>query len=120
MGGLAQVAVDHPVNDLISSIGRSSPAALAVVTELLRTWQAEITTGIRHMQRIGEVGPELDAERTSAALLAGIQGGVMVMRATGRVTHLEAALDVGIENLRASRPSSTPDGHREMSSAPSA
>jgi hypothetical protein len=36
----------------------------------------------------------------AAALLAGIQGGVGVLLATGDLSYLEAALDVGIESLR--------------------
>ncbi|MET8851300.1 TetR/AcrR family transcriptional regulator [Amycolatopsis sp. NPDC004625] len=91
-----------PLNVLISQLGRATPGAQAVVTELLRRWQDEIEAGIRHLKQAGEVGPELDAERTAAALLAGIQGGVVVMLSTGRIDHLEAALDVGIANLRAS------------------
>ncbi|WP_410615486.1 TetR/AcrR family transcriptional regulator [Amycolatopsis sp. lyj-109] len=78
------------------------PGAQAVVTELLRRWQDEIEAGIRHLQRDGEVGADLDAGRAAAALLAGIQGGVVVMLSTGRIDHREAALDVGIGNLRAS------------------
>ncbi|GAB3985934.1 hypothetical protein GCM10027615_77060 [Plantactinospora veratri] len=31
------------------------------------------------------------------------QGGVVVMLATGRITHLEAAFDVGVGNLRSNR-----------------
>ena len=91
-----------PLNVLISQLGRATPGAQAVVTELLRRWQDEIEAGIRHLQEDGEVGPDLDAGRAAAALLAGIQGGVVVMLSTGRIDHLEAALDVGIGNLRAS------------------
>ncbi|MGW5741623.1 TetR/AcrR family transcriptional regulator [Amycolatopsis sp. NPDC003861] len=91
-----------PLNVLISQLGRATPGAQAVVTELLRRWQDEIEAGIRHLQRTGEVGADLDAPRAAAALLAGIQGGVVVMLSTGRIDHLEAALDVGIGNLRAS------------------
>jgi AcrR family transcriptional regulator len=91
-----------PLNVLISQLGRATPGAQAVVTELLRRWQAELEAGIRHLQQAGEVGPELDVGRTAAALLAGIQGGVVVKLSTGGIDHLEAALDVGIENLRAS------------------
>jgi hypothetical protein len=65
-------------------------------------WQSEIAVGIRAMQQQGEVAADLDAERAAAALLAGVQGGVVIMLCTGRTTHLEAALDLGIENLRAS------------------
>ncbi|GAA1867394.1 TetR/AcrR family transcriptional regulator [Asanoa iriomotensis] len=92
--------MDCPLSGVIAQLGRSTPGAQAVVSELMRQWQGEIAAGIRHMQGLGEIVPALDADRSAAALLAGIQGGVMVMLATGRIGHLEAALDVGIEGLR--------------------
>ncbi|MET9292529.1 TetR/AcrR family transcriptional regulator [Streptomyces sp. NPDC003077] len=91
-----------PLSVLMSELGRSTPGAQAVVTELLRKWQAEITTGIRAMQEQGEVAADLDADQHAAALLAGIQGGVTIMLSTGHLTHLEAALDLGIRLLRGS------------------
>ena len=90
-----------PLNVLISQLGRRTAGAQAVVNELMQQWQSEITTGIRHMQSTGEVAAGLDADRAASALLAGIQGGVVMMLTTGRITHLEAALDVAIDNLRA-------------------
>ncbi|MDT7802031.1 MAG: hypothetical protein QOI78_5464 [Actinomycetota bacterium] len=92
-----------PLNVLISQLGRATPGAQAVVSEMLRRWQDEIAAGIGHLRDAGEVAPGVDPERTAAALLAGIQGGVVVMLSTGRIDHLEAALDVGIENLRTSK-----------------
>jgi AcrR family transcriptional regulator len=91
-----------PLNVLISQLGRATPGAQAVVSEMLERWQGELEAGIRHLQEAGEADRALDAGRTAAALLAGLQGGVVVMLSTGRLDHLEAALDVGIENLRAS------------------
>ncbi|MEV4532542.1 TetR/AcrR family transcriptional regulator [Asanoa sp. NPDC049518] len=96
---LAQ-GTECPLNSLMSQLGRGTPGARAVTTELIDQWQREIANGIRHMQGIGEVDGALDADRSAAALLAGIQGGVGVMIATGRIENLEAALDVGIANLR--------------------
>ena len=96
---LAQ-GTDCPLHGLVAQLGRSSPGAQAVVAELIARWQGEIAAGIRHMQGIGEIDATLDADRSAASLLAGIQGGVMVMLATGRIGHLEAALDVGIDGLR--------------------
>ncbi|MET7328176.1 TetR/AcrR family transcriptional regulator [Nonomuraea sp. NPDC005650] len=93
-----------PLNSVTSQLGNRTPAAQAVVAELVRRWQAEIAAGVRHMQDAGEVDPGLDPERAAAALLAGIQGGVLIQMSTGEVTHLEAALDLGIAHLRASRP----------------
>jgi hypothetical protein len=42
----------------------------------------------------------VQADRAAAALLAGIQGGVVIMLATGGIAHLEVALDQGIGALR--------------------
>jgi AcrR family transcriptional regulator len=92
--------MDCPLSGVIAQLGRTTPGAAAVVSELMTRWQGEIAAGIRHLQAAGEIDATLDADRSAAALLAGIQGGVMVMLATGRIDHLEAALDIGIENLR--------------------
>jgi len=89
-----------PLSALVSQLGRNSAGAQAVTTELIGQWQAEIAAGIRAMQRQGKVGARLDVDRTAAAMLAGIQGGVLIMLATGRLDHLEAALDLAIEGLR--------------------
>jgi AcrR family transcriptional regulator len=90
-----------PLAVLMSEIGRSTPGAQAVTSALMLKWHDEIAAGVRHMQTQGKVASHLDARRAAAALLAGIQGGVGIMLATGDLSYLEAALDVGIESLRA-------------------
>jgi AcrR family transcriptional regulator len=90
-----------PLNVVTSQLGRSTPGAQAVVTELIRRWQDEIAAGVRHMQGTGEIDAGLDADRAAAALVAGIQGGVLILMSTGSTAHLEAALDTGLEFLRA-------------------
>ncbi len=91
-----------PLSLLMSEIGRTTPGAQAVTKALLRQWHDEITAGIRHMQGQGKIADDLDADRMGAALLAGIQGGVSVMLASGDLSYLESALDVGIAMLRRS------------------
>ncbi|MFG3024612.1 TetR/AcrR family transcriptional regulator [Streptomyces sp. NPDC048254] len=93
-----------PLGSLFLQVGRSSPGARAIVTELMRQWQRQLTRGMRALQANGLVSPDLDVDRTSAALLAGIQGGVSIMMSTGDSTHLKAALDTGIEHLRVNGP----------------
>ncbi|MER5529381.1 TetR/AcrR family transcriptional regulator [Streptomyces sp. NPDC002677] len=93
-----------PLGSLFLQVGRSSPGARAIVTELMRQWQRQLARGMRALQANGLVSPDLDVDRTSAALLAGIQGGVSIMMSTGDSTHLRAALDTGIEHLRVSGP----------------
>jgi AcrR family transcriptional regulator len=89
-----------PLAVLMSEIGRTTTGSQAVTTALMRQWHAEIAAGIRHMQREGKIASGLDVDRSAAALLAGIQGGVGIMLSTGDLGYLEAALDVGIDTLR--------------------
>ncbi|MCV7378033.1 TetR family transcriptional regulator [Mycobacterium alsense] len=89
-----------PIAVLMSEIGRTTPGAQAVTAELMAKWHGAIATGIREMQEQGKVAGRVDAERAAAALLAGIQGGVGIMLATGDLSYLEAALDEAIGALR--------------------
>ncbi|MEV6373093.1 TetR/AcrR family transcriptional regulator [Micromonospora musae] len=95
-----------PLNGLLGQTGRRAPAARAVIVGLMRRWEDAIAVGIRHMQSTGEMTAEVDAERAAAALLAGIQGGVLLLLSTGRIDHLQAALDLGIDSLRPPRTAS--------------
>ncbi|MFD9880237.1 TetR/AcrR family transcriptional regulator [Streptomyces alboflavus] len=95
---------DHcPSGALFLHVGRARPGARAIVTELMRQWQAQLARGMQALQAQGLVSADLDVERASAALLAGLQGGVAILMSTGDSTHLKAAIDTGIEHLRASR-----------------
>ncbi|MCL6674146.1 TetR/AcrR family transcriptional regulator [Streptomyces panaciradicis] len=90
-----------PLGSLFLQVGRSRPGARAIVTELMRQWQQQLAQGMLALQAKDLVSPELDVDRTAAALLAGIQGGVTMMMSTGDSTHLKAALDTGLDYLRA-------------------
>jgi hypothetical protein len=67
----------------VTQLGRITRCALAVVSRLLERWQSEIATGIREMQRQRKVASKIDPDQVAAALLAGIQGGVVVMLSPG-------------------------------------
>jgi hypothetical protein len=84
----------------MSEIGRT-PGAQAVASTLLERWRAEIENGVLAMQRQEKIAATVNPSRAAAALLAGIQGGVLVLMSTGDLSYLEAALDVGIAALRA-------------------
>jgi AcrR family transcriptional regulator len=89
-----------PLSLLMSEIGQTTPGAQAVTSALMRQWHGEIATGIREMKRQQKMAEQVDADVVARALLAGIQGGVSVMLATGDLSYLEDALDVGIAALR--------------------
>jgi AcrR family transcriptional regulator len=89
-----------PLGSLFLQVGRSTPGARAIVVELIRQWHASLATGIRALQAAGHLPSDLDVEQRAAALLAGIQGGVSILQATGMAAHLRAALDQAIGDLR--------------------
>jgi AcrR family transcriptional regulator len=89
-----------PLAVLTSQLGPGSPEHQEVVVGLFRRWQRKIADGIRTMQASGDIESSMDADRRAAALLAGLQGGVLIMLATGEIAHLEVALDEGIAALR--------------------
>ncbi|MYW96974.1 TetR/AcrR family transcriptional regulator [Amycolatopsis rubida] len=90
-----------PLNVVMSQIGRNTPGAQAVVTQLMQRWLGELTAGIENLRAAGEIRPGLDPKQAASALLAGVQGGVLMLLTTGEPQHLEAALEVGIAGLRA-------------------
>jgi AcrR family transcriptional regulator len=89
-----------PLGVLLSEVGRQSAATRAVTAALVGQWQAQIAAGIRAMQNSKRISARVDPDRSAAAIVAGIQGGVSIMLATGDLGHLEAALDSAIAALR--------------------
>ncbi len=87
------------LSTVMSEIGRT-PGAQAVTGTLIAQWRSELEAGVLAMQRQGKIADTVDPERAAAALLAGIQGGVLVQLNTGDLSYLEAALDFGIAALR--------------------
>ncbi|WP_173128725.1 TetR/AcrR family transcriptional regulator [Kibdelosporangium persicum] len=96
------LGVHCPLGVLITELGRKTPAAQALTAQLLERWQERLRAGVAAMQRIGEIDPGLDADRTAASLIAAVQGGVAVLLSTGRADHLEAALDTTLDLLKSS------------------
>jgi len=92
-----------PLASLMSQVS-SVPGAAEVSTALLQQWQEYVRRGITTMQAAGKIRATVNADRTAAAFIAGIQGGVTVLRTTGRVEHLESIFDVLISYLRDDRP----------------
>ena len=92
--------VNCPLGALITEIDRRTPAAQEVTRQLFEQWQRQVEIGIRQMQANGNISLELDASRAASAVIAAIQGGVVILMTTGSARHLEAALDFCLDHLR--------------------
>jgi AcrR family transcriptional regulator len=96
-----------PLSALTSELGKSSPQARAVVSDLYDRWQTAIADGIRRLQADGGA-PGLDPDDAAATALTAVQGGVLMLMATDRLHYLEGALDAAIERLLESADAPTP------------
>jgi AcrR family transcriptional regulator len=84
-------------------IGRLDPndrAGREIVVAMYARWEDALSRGIIVMQAAGEMRADVDAGRAAAALLSGIQGGILLMLAGGTTTHLKAVLEAGLAGLR--------------------
>jgi AcrR family transcriptional regulator len=93
--------VHCPLGVLITEVGRHTPAAQAVTAQLLEQWQRQVQAGIEDMRARGEIRSGVDPERAAQAVIAAIQGGVSILMSTGSAKHLESALDLCLDYLRA-------------------
>ncbi|MDX6740200.1 TetR/AcrR family transcriptional regulator [Actinocorallia sp. A-T 12471] len=92
-----------PLASVLDQVG-GVPGAAEVATVLLHKWQAHIHRGIVAMQARGEIRPSLDAAQTASAFVAGIQGGVTILRTTAQTAHLESTLALLLAHLRSPEP----------------
>ncbi|ROO84805.1 TetR family transcriptional regulator [Actinocorallia herbida] len=71
-----------------------------IVADLFARWQESLASGVTRMQAAGRMATGLTPAEAAAALLAAVQGGVVILLATGDSVHLRLALSVVLDRLR--------------------
>lgn len=95
-----------PLAALTTHMGKATPLTRDIVSTLYDTWSRYLAAGVQALKDSGEIDAGTDVDATATALLAAIQGGVMMMQATDRISYLEIALEEALDAMR--RPPSTP------------
>ncbi|WP_036970579.1 TetR/AcrR family transcriptional regulator [Promicromonospora kroppenstedtii] len=88
-----------PMGSLTSELGTSSPEARNIVNGLYDRWEGALMAGVQAMIVNGAVRPDLPVRDTARSILTAVQGGVVMLRATGRLSYLETTLDTTLEPL---------------------
>ncbi len=86
-----------PIGSLGSELAETDPVARAHVAEGFKRWQATIQSGLREMHARGRLIPDTDPDTLALALLAALQGGLLLTQIERDTTPLEAALDSILE-----------------------
>ena len=89
-----------PMGSLSSELSRSTPGARADLLAGFNRWEQALRDGLRAMRVRGELPDRVDPERFALALLAAVQGGLVLTQARRDTAALEASLDTLIDCLR--------------------
>jgi AcrR family transcriptional regulator len=74
-------------------------AARPVLDAAFDSWRAQLAAGLSRMLERGFLRPEADPATLSAALLAAVQGGLLLACVTRDARPLQAALDAAVEHV---------------------
>jgi TetR/AcrR family transcriptional repressor of nem operon len=88
-----------PVGALGSQLGELDHDARSGVSAGFHRWQAAIRTGFAAMQDNGTLAPDVDTERLATAMLATLQGGLLLCQMHRSTQPLRNALDTMIDHV---------------------
>jgi TetR/AcrR family transcriptional repressor of nem operon len=86
-----------PIGSLGSELAETDPEARAQVAEGFERWERTIQSGLREMHACGRLTPDTDPDTLALALLAALQGGLLLAQIKRDTKPLEAALDAMLE-----------------------
>jgi AcrR family transcriptional regulator len=86
-----------PIGSLGSALAETDLEARACVAEAFQRWEAAIHNGLRAMHARGRLTPDTDPDALALALLAALQGGLLLTQIQRNTRPLEAALDAMID-----------------------
>jgi len=87
------------IGSLASELSDLDPAARSGLAAAFGRWISAIRDGLQAMQARGELRPEADVARLACALMAAVEGGLLLAKAQRDVAPLEAALDTVIDHI---------------------
>ena len=86
-----------PIGSLGSELAETDPEARAQVSDGFKRWEITIRDGLRKMQAQGRFAPDTDPDTLALALLAALQGGLLLTQIQRDTKPLEAALDAMLD-----------------------
>lgn len=89
-----------PIGSMANELSESDPIARAQLARSFAQWENMIHDSLIAIAARGELADGTDIERVALAMLAGIQGGLLLSQVRRDTAPLEAAVDTMIEHLR--------------------
>jgi AcrR family transcriptional regulator len=89
-----------PIGSLANELTETDPLSRAQLARSFAQWEVMIRDGLTVIAARGELPPETDVDTMALAMLAAIQGGLLLSQIRRDTGPLEAAVDTMIEHLR--------------------
>ena len=89
-----------PIGSLASELSDTDPLARARLARSFAHWEGLIRDGLAAIAARAALPPGLDVDRMALAMLAGVQGGLLLSQVRRDTSPLEAAVDTIVEHLR--------------------
>jgi len=87
------------IGSLASELSDLDPAARAGLAAAFERWISALRDGLQAMQERGELRADADIPRLACALMAAVEGGLLLAKAQRDTAPLEAALDTVIDHI---------------------
>ena len=88
-----------PLGSLASELSDRSEGARALLAHGFELWESRLEQGLLAMRDRGEIKPEADPAELATAVIAALQGGLLLAQTTRRSRPLELALDMAIGHI---------------------
>jgi TetR/AcrR family transcriptional repressor of nem operon len=90
-----------PVGSLASELAEQSEDTRKLLEHCFETWESYLVAGLSAMHERGELAPGASPPDLATAVLAAVQGGLLLTQATRTTRPLELALDMAIDHVAA-------------------
>ena len=89
-----------PIGSLAVELSDADPLARARLARAFAQWEGLLRDGLAAIAEQGQLRAGLDIDRTALAMLAAVQGGLLLSQVRRDTAPLEAAVDILIDQLR--------------------
>lgn len=92
-----------PIGSLASELSDADEPARLLLERSFRVWQTYLANGLRAMRQRGELRSDADPDGLAGAVLAALQGGLLLAQTTRSVHHLRLGLDMAMDHVERHR-----------------
>ncbi|GAA1491768.1 TetR/AcrR family transcriptional regulator [Curtobacterium herbarum] len=88
-----------PIGSMATQAAMTDPELAQIITDSMTNWRLSLASGVAKMQSAGEVDSAADPQRIAVAILAALQGGLILSQPEKASWPLEAAIDAALDVL---------------------